>query len=138
MRAYINIDGIKESCNVDCITMTNNTTDEVLNLSFCIVDCGSNDKGISIRLKDEETATFGLPESIDAENFGNNKETYDYIKGCSIQSIVLVPFENKVNLRDFNLQLKGLMICIGDYKIEYTDEQLKNVVLEDTDNVRCN
>lgn len=129
MRAYIDIDGINIACSIDCITMVNNKTDETLNLSFDSVDCNTNDKGISLRLKEEEEATFGLPDSL-KEKFGNNKETYKFIKNSTISSIVIVPlFDEELDL--LNAKLTGLEIQIGEKRIDYSEEEMKEILLED-------
>lgn len=128
MRAYIDIDGINIACSIDCITMVNNKTDETLNLSFNSVDCGTNDKGISLRLKEEEEATFGLPDSLEGK-FGNNEETYNFIKNSTVESIVIASmFDEELNLS--NAKLKSLEINIGDKSLIFPEKELDNIKLE--------
>lgn len=121
MRAYLGINNTEESLSIDCITLTNEETDETLNLSFCEHDCFKTSTGIGLRAKDAEDATFGLPASLEGK-FGNNAETYQFLSKCKLESIVLHLMEEKEEYPSIVIEdLTELNIIIGEQSIEFTD-----------------
>lgn len=130
MRAYLFLENCTQEYTVDCITMTNKKNEEILDLSFCEAQTGLSDKENIIYLKNEECATFGLPKSLE-DCFGNNKETYNFIKDCELASIVLDPFHD-TNYVDSNIKPSYLVLYIANDKIIYSEEDLKDISIEFT------
>lgn len=129
MRAYIEINNFKEYLTIDCITLTNEENNEVLNLSFCDHDCSKSDEGISIRAKSEEIATFGLPKSLDG-NFGNNGVTYSWLLNSKLNSIVFSPMtDNEEELPPIIAKdVCTLLITVGEQELVF--DQFEDVSFE--------
>jgi len=128
MRAYVGFSNCENKIVVDCITLQSKIKDdEVLDLSFSEQDYSNDDGKSEIRLKDEEEATFGLPNSL-VGYYGNNEATYNFVKNAELCSVVVYDTEEKDIIK--LPKLDYLEICIGEKTVTFNKKQLANCSVE--------
>lgn len=123
MRAHVTLADVVNTYNIDNIHLRNKETKEDLKLSFREHNCYNILNLVEIESQDEETETYGLPDSLKGK-LGNNKETYDYVKDCEVISVSLCligDLDVSTNKEEFNLV--SLEIDIGEDFIDYTESK---------------